>query len=306
MTTPRGTEPGALPNLIVIGAAQCGTSALHYYLDLHPEIQMSSPKELNFFISSADVQPHRFDAGTDEGPRPRPVANWEQGVDWYRARFPGAARVHGESSVSYTMPWCPAVAERMASVVPGAKLVLLVRDPIERMVSQYLNYRALGRERRSIDAALSPSRNVYLARSRYASVLRPFLDRFPQSSIHLDRQEELLSDRRGTLRRIFAFLDVDRDYWSPKMERLRNTTGAKGTSFRLAERLRRRPVVGPLYRLRPEAKWRVERLLSRAGRSAKRPSVAPALRRRLVSELESDIAELEGLTGWDLSAWRRP
>ena len=304
LTTARGAESGALPNLIVIGAAQCGTSALHYYLDLHPEIQMSRPKELNFFISGADLEPQRFDAGDDVGPRPRPVANWDRGVNWYAAQFPDATRVHGESSVSYTMPWCPAVAERMASVIPEAKLVLLVRDPIERIVSQYLNYRALGRERRSLEEALSPPGNVYLARSRYASVLRPFLDRFPRSNIHLDRQEELLGRRRETMQRIFAFLDVDAGYWSLKMDRLRNTTGRKGNAFRLAERLRRRPLVGPLYRLGPEAKWRIERLLSRGGGAAKRPSVNPALRRSLVSELESDIAELESLTGWDLSAWR--
>ena len=304
LTTARTAGPGRLPNLIVIGAAQCGTSALHYYLDLHPEIQMSRPKELNFFISGADLEPQRFDAGDDAGPRPHPVANWEQGVEWYAAQFPAGTQIRGESSVSYTMPWCAEVAERMASLVPEAKVVLMVRDPIERMVSQYVNYRALGRERRPLEAAFSPPGNVYLARSRYASVLRPFLDRFPRSSIHLDRQEELLGRRRETMQRIFGFLDVDADYWSLKMERLRNTTGRKGNAFRLAERLRRRPLVGPLYRLGPEAKWRIERLLARGGRAARRPSVDPALRRSLVSELESDIAELERLTGWDLSAWR--
>ena len=295
-------QPAALPNLIVIGTAQCGTSALHYYLDLHPEIQMSSPKELNFFISGTDLARAPFPPLPRLRPPLKMVANWSRGVEWYASQFRASTRIRGESSTSYTWPWCPGIAERMASVVPEAKLILMVRDPVERLVSQYLNYRALGRERRPLAEAVSGPDNAYLARSRYAAALRPFLERFRRSSIHLDRQEELLERRRETMRRIFAFLEVE-DHWSPNMERLRNTSGRKGRAYRLAERLRRRSVVGPLYRLRPEAKWRIERLLSRGG-PAERPALEPALRRRLVSELESDIVELEELTGWDLSAWR--
>jgi hypothetical protein len=285
VTAVQVAENGALPNLIVIGAAQCGTSALHYYLDLHPEIQMSSPKELNFFVTT-------------------PTSNWSRGVDWYASQFDASARVRGESSASYTFPRPPGIAERMASVVPEAKLILLVRDPVERLLSQYLNERSLRDERRPLAEAVSGPNNAYVARSRYAANLRPFLECFPRSNIHLDRQEELLQHRRETMRRIFAFLEVDEGFWSPSMERLRNTSGRKGRAFRFAERLRRRRVVAPLYRLPPEAKWRIERLVARGRPPIERPTVEPALRRTLVGELEGDIVELEELTGWDLSAWR--
>jgi hypothetical protein len=297
-------QRGALPNLIVIGAAQCGTSALHYYLDLHPEIQMSSPKELNFFISGADLVRAPFAPLPPLRPPLKPVSNWSRGVEWYASQFHAATRIRGESSTSYTLPWCPGIAERIASVVPEAKLILLVRDPVERLVSQYVNYRALRRERRRLAEAVCTPDNAYVGRSRYAATLRPFLERFPRSNIHLDRQEELLERRRQTMRRIFAFLEVDDDFWSPDMERLRNTSRRKGRAYRLAERLRRRRLVGPLYRLRPEAKWRIEWLLGRSEPAVGRPAVEPALRRWLGSELENDIVELEELTGWDLSAWR--
>jgi sulfotransferase family protein len=304
VTTVHTAKRGALPNLIVIGAAQCGTSAVHYYLDLHPEIQMSSPKELNFFISDTDLVRAPFPPLPPLSPPQRPVSSWSRGVEWYASQFRASARIRGESSVSYTLPWCPGIAERMASVVPDAKLILLVRDPVERLVSQYLNYRGLRRERRPLAEAVSGPGNAYVARSRYAANLRPFLDRFPRSNIHLDRQEELLERRRQTMQRIFAFLEVDDDFWSANMERLRNTSRRKGRAYRFAERLRRRPAVAPLYRLRPEAKWRIERLVARGEPAVERPAVEPALRRRLVEELESDILELEELTGWDLSAWR--
>jgi hypothetical protein len=298
--SPRGT----LPNLIVIGVAQCGTSALHYYLDLHPEIQMSSPKELNFFVTASDLARARFAPLPPLPSLRKPVSSWNRGVDWYASQFQASARLRGESSVSYTLPWCPGIAERMASAVPDAKLILMVRDPVERLVSQYLNYRDLRHERRPLAEAVSGPNNAYVARSQYAANLRPYLERFPRSRIHIECQEELLEHRRETLRRIFAFLGVDESFWSPSMERLRNTSRQKGRAYRLAERFRRRRIVAPLYRLGPEAKWRVERLVARGRPGAERPAVEPRLRQTLLEELEDGITELEELTGWDLSAWR--
>src|SRR5947208_13622101 len=103
-----GAVEGALPNLVVIGAQKCGTSGLHYYLSLHPEISMSKPKELNFFIAER---------------------NYPRGLDWYRAHFDPTAKVRGESSPNYTAyPLHVGVPERMHSIVPDAKLLYLVRD----------------------------------------------------------------------------------------------------------------------------------------------------------------------------------
>ena len=75
------SESGALPNLIVIGSQKCGTSGLHHYLGLHPEISMSAPKELDFFVAER---------------------NHPQGLGWYRGHFDAQAKVRGESSPNYT------------------------------------------------------------------------------------------------------------------------------------------------------------------------------------------------------------
>jgi hypothetical protein len=116
---PTRANRDALPSLIVIGAQKCGTSSLHAYLDAHPEIAMSTPKELDFF----------------GGPG---FANWERGVDWYRAQFDPEAPVRGESSPSYTAyPFVVGTPERIHALVPGAKLIYMVRDPIERLLSQW-------------------------------------------------------------------------------------------------------------------------------------------------------------------------
>ncbi|MBW1859792.1 MAG: sulfotransferase domain-containing protein, partial [Deltaproteobacteria bacterium] len=118
-----------------IGALKCGTTSLHYYLGLHPEISMSREKELYFFVKEC---------------------NWYKGVDWYKSHFSGQSRIYGECTPIYTAyPVYRGVAERMHGVVPGAKLIYVVRDPIDRLVSHYVHACEMGREDRGIEGALS-------------------------------------------------------------------------------------------------------------------------------------------------------
>ena len=74
-----------LPNLIIVGGLKCGTTSIHHYLGLHPEIHMSKPKELNFFVEEL---------------------NWDLGLDWYASRFDAASRC--AASPRPTTPTCPA------------------------------------------------------------------------------------------------------------------------------------------------------------------------------------------------------
>jgi len=312
VTLPRessGKGPASLPNLIVIGAQKCGTSALHYYLGLHPQVQMSSPKELWFFTAAEDFRPEAFLADPGSAAERRLITgspNWSRGVEWYASHFSAESPVRGESTPAYASPWFPGVARRMAEIAPDARLIFMARDPVERIVSQYMHARAQGREWRSLQQVLSTPRNPYLARSRYASVLRPFLERFPRERILLLRQEDLLHDRRETVREVFAFLGVDEGFWDPRIERLRQPSARKGRRFRAAERLRQSRLAAPAYRLPQEAKWAIERLASGSRDRVERPRMEPALRASLLEQLEPEIAALEELSGWDLDAWRRP
>jgi sulfotransferase family protein len=301
---PHATRAASLPNLIVIGAPKCGTSALHYYLDLHPEVQMSSPKELRFFLDADDFDPEPFISEPGERRLLGGTWNWWRGIDWYANHFSARAPVRGESTPPYSCPWYPGVAARMAEVLPEAKLIFLVRDPVDRIVSHYIQFRAVGREWRPLQAAVERPSSVYVACSRYASLLYPFLDRFGRSRIHLMRQEDLLHRRRETLRELFGFLGVDERFWSPKMERLRNSAASKGRGSRVARRLMRSRLAAPVYRLPQEAKWVIERLAGAVSGPVERSRVDDGLRRRLLEELQPEVASLEELTGWDLREWR--
>jgi co-chaperonin GroES (HSP10) len=167
---------GALPNLVVIGGLKCGTTSLHHYLNLHPQIAMSRPKELNFFVAEL---------------------NWDLGGEWYASHFDPAAPVRGETSPHYTnLPRFDGVAERMRAVLgTRARLIYLVRHPIDRMLSHYLHNVGGGYEERPLDEALDDVESAYLARSCYAMQLEPYLAELGHERIAIVTREELKSVR---------------------------------------------------------------------------------------------------------------
>ena len=194
---------------------KCGTSALHLYLDQHPDICMSRPKELNFFLDEEErTDMPRRDADRANGgvSRLSGPGNWHRGVGWYASHFRGDASVRGESSPGYTSPSYPSTASRMAGIVPDARLVYMVRDPVERAVSQYRHHRGDGSETRPPEQALLDPKSQYVARGRYAERLRPFLASFGREQIAIVSCEDLRAEPEATLRSLFGFLGVDASF----------------------------------------------------------------------------------------------
>jgi hypothetical protein len=198
--------------VVVIGAMKCATSAVHEYLDAHPAIAMSRVKELNFF-NGPEVAPHG-DAGSwwRRG-------QWHRGLGWYAAQFDPRAPVRGESSPAYTSPTCPEVPARMASVLPEARLVYLVRDPFERALSQFAHHRRDGTEPRPVAEALLDPGSEYVARSRYFERVEPFLTRFDRRQLHIVVQERLARRREQELAALYRHVGVDEDWRCERQQR---------------------------------------------------------------------------------------
>ena len=198
-----------LPDFLVIGAQKAGTTALYAYLRWHPGIAGPSWKEVSFFDR-----------------------HWWRGEAWYRGQFPLRAgeRLVGEASPSYLFH--PLAPERARSLVPGAKLVALLRDPVDRAYSQYQHEVALGREPLSFEDALAAederlvgeverliadsrafSRawwdHTYTARGRYAEQLERWLEAFPSEQLLVVRTEELGERPAETYASILAFLGAE-------------------------------------------------------------------------------------------------
>lgn len=274
-----------LPNLVVIGAQKCGTTSLHYYLNLHPQISMVGSKELNFFLVDR---------------------NWPLGVDWYRSHFTRAAAVRGESSPGYTNhPWFPDVPQRMAAILPDARLIYLVRDPIQRIVSHYMHLQAMGTEDRSLDAALADISltNRYFTRSLYHWQLQQYLSFYPLERILIVPAEDLLHRRRETLRRVFAFLGVDPDFTSSDFDRVKfrgqqlrhlTTLGRRLHTFSYQHMNRRAPALQRFLTY-----WACYPLSQRTVR----PELRPAQRDALAVALWPDVQQLRALTGQAFAHW---
>lgn len=270
-----------LPNFLVIGAMKAGTTSLHRYLREHPQVFMPEEKEPHFFVAEK---------------------SWSRGQAWYEAQFAGAgdAPAVGEASPTYAMyPEFEGVADRIADLLPHARLVYTVRDPIERIRSHYLHEVARGRERAPIGRAVA-SDPRYLDTSRYAMQLDRYLLRFPPERILVITAEQLRHDRPETIRRVFAFLGVDPDWLPPTLDQEFHRTVDGSTQRPLADVALRAPAGRILQRLAPGPLRRLARR-RRDGRQALLPE---ALADRLRLELRDDVLRLRRHLGDEFDGWR--
>jgi hypothetical protein len=203
-----------LPNFLVLGAARCGTTSLHYYLAEHPDVCMSSIKEPNYFLFSQ----------TDAGPRPciddrRLLAKSVGERDRYERLFAEPAAAVGEASPLYL--YTRETPELIEQQVPDARLVAIVREPIERAWSHFVYVNDdLGEEtlpafRRAalaeVDLPYEPYRTGthFLRLSAYAAQLERYRSVFPADRLLVVSYDDLIGETATTLRRICAFLGID-------------------------------------------------------------------------------------------------
>lgn len=165
-------EPGRLPDLVIVGAMKSASTSLHRWLNDQPEVFMAQPKETNFFTTS-----------------------WSRGRAWYSGQFAEATaeQLAGESSVNYTDPsLSPKAAERMAEVIPNARLIYVLRHPVDRIRSQYRHEVQRRRESRTLLEALRVPGNSYVAHSSYYTAFAPYIERFPREQLLVVRFEDLV------------------------------------------------------------------------------------------------------------------
>ena len=279
-----------LPNLLVIGAMKAGTTSLHYYLSLHPDISMSEDKEPTFFTVEK---------------------NWHRGVSWYSSLFPSDNRVRGESSPDYTkFPSIGGVPQRIHEVLPDVRMVYLVREPIERIVSHYVDAYSFGRVHKPIDLELADfERHHFVSCSRYHMQLEQYFEYFAQSQILVVTTDDLRDRRHETMRGIFEFLGVDLAFSSNEFEQVLYTAEEKRRKTRLgyalvgvverARRSRMRPY------LSPKLASPIHALNSRLARPIARPELSASLRQELADFLRADVDRLREFTKKPLDTWLR-
>jgi hypothetical protein len=269
-----------LPTFLVIGAMKAGTTSLWGYLSEHPQVFMAPEKELNFFSGQ-----------------------WSRGLEWYESHFAGAgdAIAVGEISPSYGMVHYFPVPERIASVIPDARLIYLLRHPIERMVSAYLHWVAEGLEQRPIEQAFLEDLN-YLHMSRYAFQLERFLEHFSRDRVLLVLSERLRDERPSTLRDIYSFVGVDREWVGREVSEERHRTADKRVRTERAERRRDTPLYRAASRMTPTAlkRWHYRATTRPVTQQA---TLSPELEARIRDALAPDVTRLRDFLGPSFDGW---
>lgn len=165
-----------LPDFVIIGARKCGTTSLYQWLREQPELFLPAVKEPAFF--SRDH-------------------NWRRGLEWYGRLFSEAGQEQfvGEASAGYTSPeYCEVAAGRMAATLPEARLIYLIRHPLNMIRSQYRHQVQRAREPRGLLEALREPGNPYLGHSMFFRCLSPYIEAFPRPQICVTRLEDLVGE----------------------------------------------------------------------------------------------------------------
>lgn len=283
---PVAPDPALLPNLVVVGAAKAGSTSLHNYLALHPEISMSHDKEMRFFTDPDHL-------------------SW---VGRYQANFVAGTTYRGESTPQYTKwPVFPGVVDRMADLVPDARLLYLVRDPVERAIAEYVEEATWGVITEDIESALADAdlpHNRIVAPSRYATQLRELHRRFDPSRVLVVDLVDLRDDPVTTMRRIFEFLGLPPIDLDEEALRPRNLYGDKGVLPGWYQALRRPALIRLAHRLPTGQLTRLRTFVfRRISKPVERPEPSPETLERLRKELAPEVEELRVLTGQGLSGW---
>lgn len=219
-----------LPNLVGCGADKSGTTPLYHYLNQHPDIFMAKEKQTHFFSR-----------------------HFQEDVSWYASKFEGHGeeKVIGEFSTSYMLD--PAVTQRITEVLPGARLLFIFRDPIERAYSNYWFSISIGTEHRRVtfSKAIRSRQGFekYVDSEFFDTHLQRFLEFHDEKDIHVIITEELKSDPLVQMSQCYRFLGVD-PLFRPDVDRSCNATVASTSTWKVS-----------LFRSWTDAKKRLKPLL---------------------------------------------
>jgi sulfotransferase family protein len=222
---------GAYPDFLILGGMRCGTTSLHHYLAEHPDVDQATGKELQYF-----------------------TLHHARGDRWYRAHFPAAApgRLHFEASPYYLFH--PAVPARVASSLPNARFLVLLRNPVDRAYSHYLHTKRRGYEPLGFAEALNAETErlsgasslasgsarsqdalrqfSYLSRGYYADQLERWFRHVSRERFHIIRSEDLFADPDPIYSGVLAFLGL-RDFTPTAWDRHASSTRPRDMSQQL-------------------------------------------------------------------------
>jgi hypothetical protein len=286
-----------------IGAEKAGTTWLADCLREHPEVFIPKKKEVYFF--------NRFDPHYLKVKNPK--YGW--GIGWYKEQFDernGRGKVKGELSPTYL--YCRAAAKRIKKYFPGVKLLVVLRDPVERAFSQYIQDKRFGLVDNLTFGQAVEKYDNYIEKGFYFKHIKNYLEYFPKKNIKVIFLEDIKKKPFETLQEVYRFLALDDKTFRP-VSLEKKTNEAKMAKFVLLNKV----MISTEYWLREKGFSWVLRPIEKTGiRSAaifiremntqnyrSYPKISREVERRLREAFSEDVGKLEKLLGVDLYLWKK-
>lgn len=207
-----------LPNCFIVGAQKAGTSSLYHYLIQHPQVHKSLKKEI-----------HYFNGGTKKNQN-----TYAFGENWYRTHFPKKRHLKCNDICVDATPmylFDPMVSQRIHKLTPTAKIIILLRDPVERAISHYFHVKRWGFETLPIEQGLRQEKErlaecyaqgdfmkpefrlySYQTRGLYLEQIKYYEKLFDQEQILILNSTDLFKRPDIILKQVFSFLNIKDDY----------------------------------------------------------------------------------------------
>ena len=295
-----------LPNFLVIGAGRSGTTSLHHYLRQHPDIFLPDVKAPSYFYCCS--APPTDDPYLHLVTRNFFVSDRQE----YLALFDGVDREQAIGEVSPVYLATTLAAPRIAEMIPAARLVAVIRNPVERAYARFLGRSRDGLERRTSFAEIvqeevaqgllrDDAHGTYVASGFAFHFLESYFEHFPRESFHVCIFEDLKRNSAELVSGVFEFLGVDHTF-QPSLERRHNPSG--GTI--------RQPLLRYIWTHTGLVRARLRPFLPAGARDAffgllpfeavEQP-LDDAVRAELIKLYRDDTLKLQDWLDRDLSAW---
>lgn len=286
-----------IPNFFIVGTPKAGTTSLYEYLQEHPQIYMSPIKETNFF-SYNEIKSQGLFYNEEH------VAS----IEAYLQQFSGAVNeiAIGEASVSYL--FYPSVPQKIKYFNSEAKIIVVLRNPIDRGFSHYLMDKRLGFVSESyqkiVDKQVVGKKGLlyyqqYVELGLYYKQLKRYYDVFDASNILVLYYEDIVNNINGVVNNLYQFLEVDVTF-EPDTNKQHNTFLAPKGAF-IRKLYAQKKVRSLLKNIFGEAMR--EKVKSFFFSKERKPVLDPALKNQLIDLYKEDVHQLSVLLNKRFDHW---
>ena len=297
------------PNFLIAGTPKAGTTSLYHYLWQHPEVFLSTPKEPHFFSSQCIKLPVKDYKG------PSNAIRFVHNQDAYLNLFEEAAgfKAIGEASTD-TFYYSESI-EHIKSCLGNPKIILLFRNPVDRLISQFRHQKRENMEPLTLEEALREEGNRirenyavgyhYSSLGFYAERLKQFQKAF--SHVHIIFFEDLKNNPEEVMQEVFRFLEINPSF-SPDLSTVFNPAGKpkiKWIHDFFYSKSRIRDLLRPVFSifLSPEKRFRIMEDIKNKNLKKDSIEIADETKHSLITLYKNDILRLQDLTHRDLSSW---